>query len=351
MGQITLTINAQQVTVPQGSTILAAARELGLDLPTFCHDPELTSYGGCRICVVEVADWGNLQASCVTEAKDGMTVYTESIRVIEARRTILELLLANHPEDCLTCAKGGDCRLQDYSYRYGIRKGSFLGDSKAYPLDQANPFIARDMNKCILCGKCVRVCSEVVGRSVVDFNFRGFATRVATPLNCGLGEAGCVFCGSCVEVCPVGALTEKQMFGKGRKWEFTPVTTTCPYCGVGCQVELLVKENKVVGTKAAGTGVNGQHLCIKGRFAYGFIDHPERLVKPLIKRNGQFVEVSWQEALQETSRRLKEIRAMYGSDSIGVLASARITNEENYLLSKLARAALGTNNIDHCARL
>ncbi|RYD02572.1 hypothetical protein N752_24910 [Desulforamulus aquiferis] len=301
--------------------------------------------------MVEVVGWGSLPASCVTEAREGMVVYTESDQVTEARSTILELLLANHPDDCLTCDKAGRCSLQDFSYRYGIRKGPFLGERKAYPLDQENPFILRDMSKCILCGKCVRVCSEVVGRNVVDFSFRGFATKVATPLNCGLEEAGCVFCGSCVEVCPVGALSEKQMSGRGRSWQVNSVTTTCPYCGVGCQVNLQVKGNRVVGAKSAGTGINGKHLCIKGRFAYGFIHHPERLTRPLIKRNGQFEEVSWEEALHETGSRLREIKELHGSDALAVLASARITNEENYLLGKLARAALGTNNIDHCARL
>lgn len=351
MPDIMLTINGQPVTVPRGTTVLEAARELGFDIPTFCHDPELTRYGGCRICVVEVAGGGQLPASCVTEARDGMEIYTESDRVLEARRTILELLLANHPDDCLSCEKSGACRLQDYAYRYGVRKGNFLGAAQAHPLEEDNPFILRDMNKCILCGKCVRVCSEVVGRNAVDFAYRGFNAKVAAPLDCGLRDSSCIFCGSCVELCPVGALTEKQMRGKGRKWELTPVTTTCPYCGVGCQINLQVNRGKVVGVKSAGSGINGRHLCVKGRFAHGFIHHPERLTTPLIRKGGQLQEASWPEALEEAARRLKQIRRNFGSEAIGILASARITNEENYLLNKLARAALGTNNLDHCARL
>ncbi len=351
MSDITLNINGQPVTVPRGTTILEAARQLGLDIPTLCHDPELSRYGGCRMCVVEVAGWSNLPASCVTEARDGMEVYTDSDRVMEARKTILELLLANHPDDCLTCEKCGSCSLQNYAYRYGVRKGAFLGASRSFPVESDNPFIVRDMNKCILCGKCVRVCSEVVGRSIIDFTFRGFNAKVATAMDRGLSQSGCVFCGSCLQVCPVGALSNKQMMGKGRQWEITSVQTTCPYCGVGCQINLQVKDGKVLGATAAGTGVNGQHLCVKGRFGHGFIHHPDRLTAPLVRKNGEFQEVSWDEALAEVARRLKQIKQDHGGDAIGVLASARMTNEENYLLSKLTRAALGTNNIDHCARL
>jgi len=351
VSDITCTINDKSITVPRGTTILTAAAMLGIDIPTFCHDPELSRYGGCRICVVEVKGWGQLPASCVTEVREGMEVYTESEKVLEARRTILELLLANHPDDCLTCEKTGACRLQEYAYRYGVRKGAFPGACHAYPVEADNPFIMRDMNKCILCGKCVRVCSEVVGRSVIDFSFRGFHAKVATPLDSGLLNAGCVFCGSCVEVCPVGALTEKQRIGKGRPWELDSVTTTCPYCGVGCQINLLVKEGRVVGANAAGCGVNGRHLCVKGRYGHGFIHHPERLTNPLVRKNGQLHEVTWEEAIQEVARRFGRIKQEYGGQAIGVLASARITNEENYLLNKLARLVLGTNHIDHCARL
>lgn len=348
---ITLTIDNHVITITQGTTILDAARQLGIEIPTFCHDPELTPYGACRICVVEVEGWTALLASCVTEARQDMVVYTESARVVEARRTILELMLANHPMDCLTCEKTGDCRLQDYTYRYDIAPAAFQGEKNCYSIEQDNPFILRDMNKCILCGKCVRVCSEVAGRSAVDFTFRGFKAKVSTPLDLGLKESDCVFCGSCLEVCPVGALTERQMLGLGRKWQYRPVTTTCPYCGVGCQLNLLVKDNEVIGIKAAGTGINGKHLCAKGRFAYKFINHPERLRAPLVRKDGQLTEVCWEEALDYTAEKLRAIKENHGSEALGILASARISNEENYLLNKLGRAVLGTNNIDHCARL
>ncbi len=351
MSDITLTINDKPVTVPGGTTLLAAAARLGIHIPTFCHDPELTRYGGCRICVVEVKNWGKLPASCVTEVREGMEVYTESEKVLEARRTILELLLANHPDDCLTCEKAGDCLLQTYAYRYGVRKGAFLGAGRTYPLESDNPFIVRDMNKCILCGKCVRVCAEVVGRSVIDFSFRGFNAKVATPMDSGLRNAGCVFCGSCVEVCPVGALSEKQRTGKGRPWETSSIPTTCPYCGVGCQINLLVKDGRVLGANAAGKGANGRHLCVKGRYGHGFIHHPERLINPLVRKNGELQEATWEEAMEAVARRFGRIKQDHGGQAIGILASARITNEENYLLNKLARSVLGTNHIDHCARL
>lgn len=354
MADITLTINGKKVAVPQGTTVLDAAARNGIDIPTFCHDPELSSVGACRICVVDIKGFRNLPASCVTTATEGMEVETESAAVVEARRTILDLILANHPEDCMTCQKFGDCKLADYAYRYGVRKTSFVGERTNTPLDESSAFIHRDVNKCILCGKCVRVCSEIVGRDVVDFVSRGFATIVAPALEMGLGEkeAGCVSCGSCVAVCPVGALTEKNMQGNARSWEVNKVKTTCPYCGCGCNFDLNVKDNKVVGvTSNPSSPVNGRHLCVKGRFGYEFIHSPERLTKPLIKRDSDFVEVSWEEALGFVAARLKEIKTEYGSNALGVLSSARCTNEENYLMNKLARVAFENNNIDHCARL
>ncbi len=354
---VTLTIDGQKVTVPAGITVLEAARQMGIDIPTFCHDPELSRPGACRICVVEIKGWRNLPPSCVTTVTEGMEVETESEAVVEARRTILDLLLANHPQDCMTCQKFGDCRLADYAYRYGLKKTTFVGEQTNVPVDESSAVITRDVNKCILCGKCVRVCAEIVGRNVVDFVSRGFTTKVSPALELGLGEkeAGCVSCGSCVAVCPVGALTEKNMQGIARPWEVKKVKTTCPYCGCGCNFDLNVKDGKVVGVTSNPTSVvNGRHLCVKGRFGYDFIHSSDRLTRPLIKKGGKdgdFVEVSWDEAIRHVASRLKEIKEKNGSEAIGVLSSARCTNEENYLMNKLARVALGTNNIDHCARL
>lgn len=355
MAEITLTINGQKVTTPAGTTVLEAATQMGIDIPTLCHDPELSKPGACRLCVVEIKGMRNLPASCVTTVMEGMEVETESEAVVNARRAIIDLLLANHPLDCMTCQRFGDCKLADYAYRYGVRESSFSGAKTDFDLDESSPVLSRDMNKCILCGKCVRVCSEIVGRSVYDFTSRGFTTKVAPALDVGLGEfdeSRCVSCGSCVAVCPVGAIVEKNMKGKGRSWEVNKVKTTCPYCGCGCNFDLNVKDGKVIGvTSNPSSEVNGRHLCVKGRFGYDFIHSSDRLTSPLIKKDGEFVEVSWAEATSYVAARLNEIKEKNGSDALGVFSSARCTNEENYLMNKMARVAFGTNNIDHCARL
>lgn len=354
MSKVTLTIDGTQITVPKGTTVLGAAEQAGIFIPTFCHDPELSKPGACRICVVEIPGARNLPASCVTEATEGMVVYSNSPVIIEARKTNLELLLANHPEDCLTCHKNGACRLQDYAYYYGVRPGAFPGEKKNYPIEDDNPFIVRDMNKCILCGKCIRVCEEIQGNNVIDLAFRGFNSIVTPAMNTTLSDtdiSNCVFCGNCVAVCPTGALTEKAMLGKARQWEVEKVTTTCPYCGVGCSLDLNVKDGKVIGVTSTDGDVNGRALCVKGRFGYGFIHHPDRLTTPLIKKDGEFVEATWDEAIGLVAKKLGAAKDTFGPDAVALLSSARVTNEENYLMNKLARAVIGTNNIDHCARL
>lgn len=353
MSEITLTMNGQPLTVPQGTSILEAAGKAGVFIPTLCHDPELSRVGSCRLCVVDVKGARNLVISCATAVTEGMVVETESPAVIEARKTIIELLLANHPEDCLTCGRNGECLLQDYAYLYGVRSGSvFAGKRHAYPLEQDNPFIIRDMNKCILCGKCIRMCAEIQGDHAVDFVYRGFNTKVAPAMDTSLGESSdCVFCGNCVAVCPTGALQEKALRSRVRPWEVKKVSTTCPYCGTGCSLDLNVKDGKVVGITSGDGIVNGRALCVKGRFGFGFIHHPDRLKTPLIKKDGQFVEATWEEAIGLVARKLGAIRDNSGSDSLAILSSARCSNEENYLLMKVARAVIGTNNVDHCARL
>lgn len=355
MENVTLTIDGIEVTVPKGTTVLEAATQAGILIPTLCHDPELSKPGACRLCVVEIQGMRNLPASCVTEATEGMVVATATPDVHEARKTNLELLLANHPEDCLTCHKNGVCKLQEYAYLYGAEFEAFKGEKHTYPIeDDDNPFIIRDMNKCVLCGKCVRMCAEVQGNNAVDFINRGFMSKVSPAMDAPLGEtdlSNCVFCGNCVAVCPVGALTEKNMVGKGRSWEIEKVTTTCPYCGVGCNFDLNVKDGKVVGVTSTDGDANGRLLCVKGRFGYGFIHNPDRLQHPLIKKDGEFVAATWQEALDLVAAKLGKVKEQYGPDGLAVLSSARCSNEENYLLNKFSRAVLGTNNIDHCARL
>ncbi len=351
MSTVTLTIDGTQVSVPKGTTILKAAQKAGAFIPTLCHDDELSNPGACRLCVVEVKGARNLVASCVTDANEGMVVETASPIVIDARKTILELMLANHPEDCLTCHQSGACKLQDYAYFYDIKPGSLGGVAHQYDLEDDNLFIVRNMNKCILCGKCVRVCKEKQGRAVIDFAYRGFRTKVTTALDQPLADSVCVSCGSCVAVCPTGALTEKAMLGKARKWEVEKVRTTCPFCGVGCNFDLNVHQGKVIGvTSNPDSPANGRDLCVKGRFGVNYVHHPQRLTQPLIKKNGEFVESSWDEALDLVASKLGAIKGKYGSDSIAALSSARCTNEENYLMQKFMRAGVGTNNVDHCAR-
>lgn len=343
-------INGQKLFVEPGTIILEAAREIGIDIPNFCYDKDLIVAASCRMCVVEIEGYRNLAPACATEVSEGMVVETESEKVVEARKMILDLLQTNHPQDCLTCEKTGDCRLQDYSYKYGIKQSTFLGEKKQLPIDSENHLIERDQNKCILCGKCVRVCHEIQVTDTVDFVGRGFNTMVTTPFNLPLSTEFCRFCGQCVGVCPTGALVNKQLKGS-RPWEVKKVRTTCPFCGTGCNFDLNVKEGKVIGVTANPEApVNGRSLCVKGRFHTDLMYSPDRITKPLVKQNGEFVEASWDEALSLVAEKFGEIKSREGSDAIAALSSARCTNEDNWIMQKFMRAVIGTNNVDHCAR-
>lgn len=344
---LSLIINGHEVKVEPGSTILQAAEKLGLFIPTFCYDPQLAQVGACRICVVEVEKARALVASCCTPAADGMVVHTDSERVLAARQANLSLLLANHPLDCLTCEKTGECKLQDYCYLYGVDESDFVGAQKDYDLDDANPFYIRDMNKCILCGLCVRICHDVNGAGAIEFINRGFDSKVTPAFDDPMEYSSCVFCGMCVDSCPVGALIPKEGIRQGRPWELESVKTICPYCGTGCGLELFVKDNKVVKVKGDLTNpVNRGQTCVKGHFGIDFLDSPDRLKTPLLKKNGEFIETSWEDALDLVAAKLKEVKPT----ELAGLASARATNEENYLFQKLIRS-IGSNSVDHCARL
>jgi len=348
---VKLVIDGKEVEVPAGTTVLEAAEQAGIHIPRLCYDRELVPYGACRLCVVEIKGMRNLPASCVTTVSPGMEVQTGTPAVVEARRVILELLLANHPQDCLTCEKSGNCSLADYCYEYGVKESRFAGERHHYPVEEGNPFIVRDLNKCILCGKCVRACAEITGKDILDFAYRGFNTKPTTFGDAPLLESDCVFCGNCVAVCPTGALTEKQRHGKARYWELEKVQTTCPFCGTGCNFDLCVHDGQIVGVASHEKGtVNGKALCIKGRFGWDFVYSDRRLTTPLIKRNGRFEEASWDEALDLVARRLGEIKREHGPGAFAGLSSARCTNEENYLFQRFVRAVMGTNSVDHCAR-
>ncbi len=295
MSTVTLTINGQEVTVPAGTTVLDAALGAGIFIPTFCHDPANPGYGGCRICVVEIKGARNMPASCVTAAANGMVVETDSPAVIEARRTILELMLANHPVDCMTCEKSGECKLQDYAFRYDVKSANFGGEKKDFPLDKSDPYITRDMNKCILCARCVRSCEQVEERAVINLAYRGFKTKVAPALDASLAESSCVSCSRCVSVCPVGALTYASMAGKARNWEVTREEKTCSWCEAGCLFDVVRKDGKVLSVTAKAPG-DGRPLCLKGRLGME-LRHNEKPPAPKLKKEGEFVEVSWVEAL------------------------------------------------------
>lgn len=346
---VTLTINGQKVEVEKDTTVLEAAAKLGIKIPTFCHDPRLKPHGSCRICVVEVNGGNNLPTACVTPVYEGMEVETESEEVVTARKEILDLLLADHPLECLTCEKAGECTLQDLCYQYGVEETSYDGERNKYEIDQSNDFYYSDQNKCIRCGKCVMVCDQLQETHAIGFAQRGFETHVATPFEKGLSESTCVSCGNCVSACPVDALGSKKKT-KFRYWEVDKVRTTCSYCGVGCQMDLLVKDNKVVEVQPA-EGVNDRMLCAKGKFAFDFLSHPDRLKTPLVRKDGRLQEATWEEAYDTIVGKIKTLKEENGPQAFAGLTSARCSTEDNYMMQKFMRATLGTNSVDHCARL
>ncbi len=352
MTKIQLTIDGQEIRAREGTTIFDAAKGAGIHIPHLCYRDDLTPTTACRLCVVEVEGARTLVASCALPVANKMVVQTQTKRVQEARKLVIELLLSDHPYDCMTCEKSGSCKLEKYAYEFGIRTPRFMGEKHDYPIRASNPFFERDYNKCILCGRCATVCHEVQYCEAVDYSKRGFTTKIAASFDHGMQETSCVFCGNCVSVCPVGALSPKAGRFQGREWEFQRVPTTCSYCGVGCTLILNVKDNKVLKvTSDKDVGVNRGWTCVKGRFGFDYVHSPDRLTEPLIRQKEKFRSASWDEALDRVAKGLKAVKEKHGPDAIGVLASAKCTNEENYLLQKLARAALGTNNVDHCARL
>ena len=356
---VSVKINGRVYNVPGNTTILEACKSIGINIPTLCYLKGISQEGACGVCVVEVKGARTLQRSCITKVREGMEIFTDTPLVKQARKTIMELTLAHHPLDCMTCGKNGDCTLQELAYEFGIKKSPFLENDEAFmtskkktPWD-TNPFIQFNPRKCILCGRCVNACKNLAIVEAIGIAIRGHKTKVSTPLVLPLEQTNCQFCGECVQACPTAALMEKPRSGKGRIYDFKATDTICSYCGVGCNIRLYTdKKNEIVMARGLPNElVNDTRTCVKGRFGYEYVNSPDRLTSPLIKENGKFREASWEEAIQYVSSKLIEIKEKYGPDSIGVLGSSRCTNEDNYVIQKLARAVIGTNNVDNCARL
>ena len=350
MEAITITLNGREVSGHPGMTILELARESGIDIPTLCHDPHLIPIGACRICLVEDERSGVLSASCVTPLAPGMVINTESPRVQERRKTVIKLILASHPDSCLVCDKGNRCELRQIASDMGVGLVEFEKIPQLAAIEEVNPFIERDLSKCILCAKCIRADHELVVEGAIDYIYRGFASKPATLNDMSLENSECTFCGTCVAICPTGALMENHPTYRGTTT--TNVSTTCPFCGCGCIINLEVKDNQIVRARPGKeSAVNRGTLCVKGSYGYDFVHSPERLTSPLIKVNGDFEAVSWEQALDLVASELNRIKEAYGPSSLALLSSSKGTNEENYLLQRLARGVLGTNNIDNGSRL
>lgn len=343
---INLTINGKKLIAQEGKTILQAARENGIFIPTLCDNPHLEPYGGCRLCLVELEGVRRPFSSCTTPVTEGMKVRTDTPYIEKLRKTVVELLLSDHPNDCMVCESAGNCKLQELAYLYGLRSNRFYGQRRQYHVKDGNPFLERDMEKCILCGLCVRVCDEVQGVGAIDISYRGFKSKVCPPFE---KDLNCEFCGQCVSVCPTGALTGKIWAKRGRQ-HLKKVDTTCAYCGTGCSITLEVKDNEVARIYSKPDTHNQGWLCVKGRFGFEFIKSKDRLKTPLIKKDGKLQEAGWDEALSLIADKFTEIKKQHGADALAGLSSARCTNEDNYIFQKFMRAAVGTNNVDHCAR-
>ncbi len=339
---VNLTIDGKQIAVAKTATIYEAAKELGIHIPVLCYAKKLLPYGACRVCLVQVEQMkGRLIPSCTTPVTEGMVVTTTSDEIVKVRKTVLEFLLVNHVVECPICDKGGECDLQDLTYDYEVVTNRFEGEKFDLPTDEVNPLIERNMNRCVLCGKCVRVCDEVVGYGSYSFINRGFETKIATAFDRGLH---CEFCGQCVSMCPVGALLPRPFKFKARPWQLKEVDTVCGYCGNGCTVTLGVLGKKVETIRFNDKiGVNDGNLCIRGRFGYSYVNSEDRLTRPLVRKDDQLVEVEWDEALQVVADGFEKAQAGQG---VGLLSGGRLTNEEFFLLKNLAQT-IGTANLDH----
>ncbi len=349
MAMIRLTIDGREVAAREDQTVLEAARENGVDIPALCYHEKLSLIKSCRICLVEVEGAEMPVASCATPIVEGMVIRTRTERVEQMRQEALRLLLVNHPLDCPICDAGGECQLQNRIYEFGIERNEFPAEKREAPsVAFGTPLIRQWFDRCVMCLRCVHACVDVPGADVLDVVERGFPAHIEA-----VRRERCISCGECLHVCPVGALTENLSPLKGRTWQLSRTRTTCPFCGCGCQLELNTLDDRklVKVTTKEVAGVNKGSLCVKGRFGYDVVHHAERLQRPLVKKEGAFVETTWDRALDLVAARLREIKEKFGPQAIGGLSSARVTNEESYLFQKWMRACIGTNHIDSGAEL
>jgi len=345
LATVTLTIDGRSATVPPGTLLIEAVKQVGIEVPSFCYYPGLALQGACRMCLVSIEKMPKLQTACTTVVTNGMVVHTENEEVKNARKAMLELLLTNHPLDCPVCDKGGECELQDAVFRYGASETRFMESKLHHEEQKFSSLVFYDRPRCILCYRCIRVCDEGMDVNAYGIGFRGAHSEIIP--NRG-DQLECEECGACIDICPVGALTSGAYRYKTRPWELTYAGTVCNHCGDGCKTTLSIRNNQIIrANNRDHSGINGEFLCVKGRFGWDFVNSAERLAAPLIRRDRQLETASWEEALALTTDRLKETLAKDSPDAVAVIGSNRTTNEENYLLQRLARTALGTNNIDH----
>ncbi len=352
---VTLTIDGFSVTVPEGTSIMRAAMELGIKVPKLCAYDMVESFGSCRLCLVEIEGRNGTPASCTTPVAEGIKVTTQNQRLGRIRRNVMELYISDHPLDCLTCSANGNCELQDMAGAVGLREVRYGYDGENHLVaekDASNPYFTFDPAKCIVCSRCVRACEEVQGTFALTIDGRGFASHVAAGMNEGFLASECVSCGACVQACPTATLMEKSVIDTGQPEH--SVVTTCAYCGVGCSFKAEMKGDQVVRMVPWKDGAaNHGHSCVKGRFAWGYANHPDRILKPMVREKitDPWREVSWDEAIGRVASEFRRIQAQHGVGAIGGITSSRCTDEETFLVQKLVRAVFGNNNVDTCARV
>ncbi len=349
MPDVNITVDGKKVTAPAGTLLIEACKSVGIEIPSFCYYPGLSLQGACRMCLVEVEKMPKMQTACTTPITEGMVVSTETEKIKQARKSMLELLLGNHPLDCPVCDAGGECELQDMTFKYGAAESKFMEAKNHKDEQQWSPVVFFDRPRCILCYRCVRVCGEGMDVWALGVQNRGASSVIAPNKE---DHLECEECGMCIDICPVGALTSGAYRYKTRPWEMKHVGTVCTHCGDGCLTTLGARTSEggmeiVRGDNRDKSGINGDFLCVKGRYAFDFANDDSRLKYPLIKRDGKFVQAKWEEAFELIAAKFNEILARDGGKAIGVIGSNRTTNEENYILQKFARTALKTNNIDH----